>query len=166
MNKDEFIRGLEQALSGNIPPAVVQEQLRYYSDYIRTEISSGRSEEDVMAELGDPRLIARTIQDTTPGAGEGAFEEYQSGGYYESTRRSGGQDSAGQGGSAGGGGHSSVHYYDLNKWYWKLLGIVLVIGIFSLVITVVTGFLSLVIPMLPVIGLVALIMWFVRGPRR
>ncbi len=32
MNKDEFIRGLEQALSGNIPPAVVQEQQRYDSD--------------------------------------------------------------------------------------------------------------------------------------
>lgn len=158
MNKGEFLEGLRNALSGEVPPSVVQENLRYYDEYIRTEIQKGRSEADVMAELGDARLIARTIIDTTPGAGDGAFESYTgSAGRYQEERRQ--QETARDR-------RQSVHYYDLNKWYWKLLGILLAVGIFFLVVTVVGGLLSLVIPLLPVIGLLFVIMWFVRGPRR
>ena len=76
MNREEFLRGLENALSGNVPPSVVRVNLRYYDDYIRSERQKGRSESDIMDELGDPRLIARTILDTTPGAAEGEYEEY------------------------------------------------------------------------------------------
>lgn len=61
MNREEFLRGLENALSGNVPPSVVRDNLRYYDDYIRSERQKGRSESDIMDELGDPRLIARTI---------------------------------------------------------------------------------------------------------
>jgi hypothetical protein len=129
MNKTEFLQGLQSALSGNVPPETVRENLRYYSDYIRSEVQKGRSERDVMEELGDPRLIARTIMDATPGAGEGMFEEYRSFIPF-------GSAGAADGGYAGDGesqgqqgniftGNSSVHYYDLNKWYWKL-GAVLV----------------------------------------
>lgn len=158
MNRGEFLEGLRNALSGEVPPAVVQENLRYYDEYIRTEIQKGRKEADVMEELGDARLIARTIIDTTPGAGDGGYEAYNgSAGRYQEERRQQEQTS-----SRG----SGIHYYDLNKWYWKLLGILLVVGILFLVLTVVGGLLSLVIPMLPVIGLLMVIMWFVRGPRR
>ena len=75
MNKDEFIQGLREALSGEVPPAVMRENQRYYENYIRTEMEKGRTESEIMEELGSPRLIARTIIDTTPGAGEGAYEE-------------------------------------------------------------------------------------------
>lgn len=157
MNKGEFLEVLQTALSGEVPPSVIQENLRYYDEYIRTEIKNGRSEADVMGELGDARLIARTIIDTTPGAGDGAYESYngQTGQYQEERRQ---QETGDRG--------RNVHYYDLNKWYWKLLGILLVVGIFFLIVTVVGGLLSLVIPLLPVIGLLCVIMWFVRGPRR
>lgn len=158
MNKGEFLEGLRNTLSGEVPPSVVQENLRYYDDYIRTEIQKGRSETEVMEELGDARLIAKTIIDTTPGAGDGAFESYNgpAGRYQEERRQQ--ETGAGRG--------QNIHFYDLNKWYWKLLGILLVAGIFFLVIAVVGGLLSLVIPLLPAIGLVLVIMWFVRGPRR
>lgn len=164
MNREEFLQGLQKALSGQIPPSAVQENLRYYDDYIRTEVRKGRTESEVMEELGDPRLIARTIVDTTPGAGDGAFEEYRSfgagasgDGYQQYTREEEREDAAGRG---------SIRYYDLNKWYWKLLGIVLVIAVVTLVIAVIGGILTLVIPMLPAISLAVLIMWFLRGPRR
>lgn len=160
MNRGEFLQGLQKALSGQIPPTAVQENLRYYDEYIRTETGKGRTESEVMEELGDPRLIARTIVDATPGAGEGAFEEYRffgnGGGYQTYTQEDEREETAG---------HGSFRYYDLNKWYWKLLGIVLVIAVLTLVIAVVCGILTLVIPMLPAIILVMLIMWFVRGPR-
>lgn len=167
MNKTEFLQGLQSALSGNVPPETVWENLRYYSDYIRSEVQKGRSERDVMEELGDPRLIARTIMDATPGAGEGMFEEYRSFIPF-------GSAGAADGGYAGDGesqgqqgniftGNSSVHYYDLNKWYWKLGAVLVAILVVTLIITIVGGILSVLIPLLPIIFLVMLVMWFVKG---
>lgn len=178
MSKNEFIQGLEAALSGNVPPETVRENLIYYRDYIRTEQEKGRTEQDIMDELGDPRLIARTIMDTTPGAEEGAFEPYHFRGFFGEGSQSGSYSQSGgsynQDGSYSqnegyGQGNSSrghIHYYNLDKWYWKLLAVVVVVLFFMLLFTLITGFLSLVIPMLPVLGLIAVIMWFVGGRRR
>ena len=80
MNREEFLQGLRSALSSEVPPEVVRDNLQYYQEYIRTEMEKGRSEREIMDELGSPRLIARTIIDATPGAGEGAYEEYESAG--------------------------------------------------------------------------------------
>lgn len=176
MSREEFLRGLQNALSGEVPLTVVRDNLRYYDDYIRTEVQKGRAEEQVMDELGDPRLIARTIIDTTPGAGEGDFEGYRSFGSFgyggsgdEGQTFSDSQTSSGRSGENGtfrqnmG---SNIHYYDLNKWYWKLLGIVVVILIVMLVLMVIGGFLSIMIPLLPIIIAVMVVMWIVRGPNR
>lgn len=162
MNRGEFLQGLQDALSGEIPPAAVQENLRYYDNYIRREVQKGRDESGVLEELGSPRLIAKTIIETTPGAGGGNHEPYRS---YDSYQSQGPQQQYRDEGKRR---QSDIHYYYLSKWYWKLLGIILLVAVFALVITVVTGLLSLVIPLLPVIGLVILFMWFVRGfgPRR
>lgn len=61
MNRQDFLQGLEAALVDEVSPAQVQSNLRYYREYISEQISLGRPEEEVMAELGDPRLIARSI---------------------------------------------------------------------------------------------------------
>lgn len=161
MKKEEFLLGLQHALSGEVVPGVVQENLQYYRDYIQAEVQKGRSEENVLEELGDPRLIARTIIDTTPGGGDGIHETYTEGGSYQSGRGESRQKQSGQPGGSGG-----IRYYDLSKWYWKVLAVVIVVAVISLVCIVVGGLLSLVIPLLPVIGLIMLVMWFVRGPRR
>ena len=165
LNREEFLRGLENALSGNVPPSVVRDNLRYYDDYIRSERQKGRSESDIMDELGDPRLIARTILDTTPGAAEGEYEEYHPFGSFAGNEGRSRQESE-EGRAAYGQQMGNIHYYDLNKWYWKVLAVVIVVLFFTLVITIVGGILSLVIPLLPVIGIVVLIMWLVQGPRR
>ena len=64
MTRDEFLSELENALNGSVKPALVNENLRYYEEYIETEKRKGNSEAAVLEELGDPRLIARTIIDT------------------------------------------------------------------------------------------------------
>lgn len=178
MSKNEFIQGLETALSGNVPPETVRENLIYYRDYIRTELEKGRTEQDIMDELGDPRLIARTIMDTTPGAEEGAFEPYHFRGFFGEGSQAGSYSQTGgsynqdgsysQGDDYGqrSGSRGHIHYYNLDKWYWKLLAVVVVVLFLMLLFTLITGFLSLVIPMLPVLGLIAVIMWFVGGRRR
>ena len=170
MNKEDFLRGLQNALSGEVPPTVVRDNLRYYDDYIRTELQNGRDEDQIMAELGDPRLIARTIIDTTPGAGEGGFEEYRSfgnfgygGGSYSESRNNTGEQGRTDSHQTNRG---NIHYYNLNKWYWKLAGIVLLILIVMIIVMLISGFLSIVIPLLPFILIGMIIMWFLGGSQR
>lgn len=61
MSKQEFVDRLRVSLSGRISSALVEENARYYEDYINTQIRLGESEADVLEGLGDPRLIARSI---------------------------------------------------------------------------------------------------------
>ena len=61
MTKQIFIDSLRRSLSGSLDYTVVNEHVQYYSDYIDAQIRQGKSEGQVMEELGDPRLIAKTL---------------------------------------------------------------------------------------------------------
>ena len=61
MTKQDFLDGLRRSLSGGLAAEEVSEHIRYYSDYIDSKIRMGTPEEDVMASLGEPRWIAKTI---------------------------------------------------------------------------------------------------------
>lgn len=62
MNRKEFIEQLQIALSGEVPQREVMSQLDYYDRYIRQE-SIHKNEETIVAQLGSPHLIAKTIID-------------------------------------------------------------------------------------------------------
>ena len=49
---------------------VIEEQLRFYSDYISTEIAKGRAEEEVISELSAPNFLARSIIDAADAGGD------------------------------------------------------------------------------------------------
>lgn len=72
MTQIEFVTELEQALRGNVEERIIQENVRYYNDYISEQRAAGKSEEEIFASLGSPRLIAKTIIDTS---GEAARRE-------------------------------------------------------------------------------------------
>ena len=63
MVKAQFMKQLEEALNGQVPSAVVYDNIKYCNNYISNEIQKGRTESEIMEELGNPRLIARTIID-------------------------------------------------------------------------------------------------------
>ena len=65
MNKQVFLDELRQALEGNISSQSIVSNIMYYDEYFTNEIRKGRSEEEIIDELGDPRLIAKTIIDTS-----------------------------------------------------------------------------------------------------
>ena len=121
MRKTEFLQELREALDGEVSASVIQSNISYYDQYISQEAAKGRREEEVIEEIGSPRLIAKTIIDSSEGAGEtGQGGSYTSG------------DAAGSGRTASSynGGFSerddsglppNFHYIDLNKWYWKAL---------------------------------------------
>lgn len=63
MTEQEFIDILELTLRGEIPECEIQDNIQYYRNYIRSN-RTNRTEQEIIQELGDPRLIARTICDT------------------------------------------------------------------------------------------------------
>ncbi len=78
MEKTEFIERLQRALAAGISSSQVVENVRYYQDYIDSEIRKGRSEKEVMDSLGDPRLLAKSIIEANKHAGVsyGSNQEY------------------------------------------------------------------------------------------
>jgi len=137
MVKQEFLDSLRLALSGKVPGNIVTENLQYYNDYINTEIRKGRSEEEVLESLGDPRLIARTIvaankKDDEP-AGSG-YREY--GGLKQQPEE-----------------NKRIH---VPVWVWLVLGILVVVIIFSAMFSLLSMILPVLLPILVVLFLVKL----------
>lgn len=63
MTKYEFLQELEDCLRGEVSDYERTDSVNYYNSYIEDQASAGRSEEEILAELGSPRLLARSIID-------------------------------------------------------------------------------------------------------
>ncbi len=70
VTKEQFLHDLTVQLNLNVSDQIIREQLAYYDNYISGEVSKGRSESEVVEELGSPRLLAKTIIDTAEAAGD------------------------------------------------------------------------------------------------
>ena len=70
MNKNEFLQVLKGELTNSVSGEVIEEQLRFYSEYIDTEMGKGRREEEVVAELSAPNLLARSIIEAAEAGGD------------------------------------------------------------------------------------------------
>lgn len=158
MRKAEFLKELQEALAGEVSSAVIRENLNYYDQYISQETASGRGEEEVLEELGSPRLIARTIIDSSEAAG--GSPEPDSG--YGSSGESYGDD--GRSGGARGG--MDFHYIDLSKWYWKLLFFGVIILVMVVAFTVIGGIFSLLMRFAGPLILIWLVYTFIKSMRR
>ncbi|MBO5291822.1 MAG: DUF1700 domain-containing protein [Lachnospiraceae bacterium] len=92
MTKKEFLDKLRIALNGKVHYSVIQENIEYYETYISMQVRKGRMEEEVLAELGDPRLLAKTIIEAQKHGGrdmpeEGNFAEEEQEGFFSGMRR-------------------------------------------------------------------------------
>ena len=78
MDRTEFTEKLQRALAGGLDSSQVADNVRYYQEYIDSEIRKGRSESEVMEQLGDPRLLAKSIIEANKraGANYGSNREY------------------------------------------------------------------------------------------
>lgn len=142
MNKREFLEKLRQALIGRVASSVVAENVKYYEDYINVEVRKGRSEEEVLNQLGDPRLIARTIAETNGGSRSTEGGNSSSDSRYE---------------------HSSDdntsylrRQFRVPGWMVLILLLVVVVVVLSFVFSVVTALLPVLLPILGVVFLVKL----------
>lgn len=137
MTKNEFLDRLREALGNDLAAPMVQENVDYYDQYILDEVKGGKSEEDVIEELGDPWVIARTVIDAAEGMqGTGSESGYA----YES-------DGQGYGYERQGGYVKRVE--TSGRGWWKLIVMLLgIIGVLIAVVAVVGGIISLVAPIL------------------
>jgi len=116
MNRQEFLDGLYNALDGEVSEGKRQSDIIYYRDYIAEEISKGRTEEDVLSELGDPRLIARTIVDAAVAEEERHGYAYADGNNAEYAYREAAEDAAEYDSSAG---YQAYAYDDRQQEYGR-----------------------------------------------
>lgn len=130
MRDREFLEQLQEALKNDLSEQAVQENVQYYRNYIEEERAKGRTEQEILEELGDPWLIAKTLV-TSPG-GSQSYAEAESGYVQE------GQSASGQ--------KTQVHVFGLDTWWKKLILILAVVGIFMLIVSIVTGIISILLP--------------------
>ena len=71
MKRSEFLNELKEKLSFELPERMVRENVEYYDRYIKDEVKNGRSESEVLEDLGSPQLIARSVIDAATSGPDG-----------------------------------------------------------------------------------------------
>ena len=162
MSKEEFLQELREALAGDVPEAVIRDNLSYYGSYLSQEMAKGRSVDEIVEEIGEPFIVARTIIDHCEASGacggNDGYGSYQE--TYSDTRSQGGNQGYGTSGQQNP--FPNMRYIDLNKWYWKLLAIVLLFSVVSLVFQIIGGIFALLIRFSGPICMIALLVWFFK----
>lgn len=137
MDKQEFLNRLRSSLTGKLSPASLEDTMNYYEDYINIEIRKGKSEEQVLQELGDPRLIARTIVQTSgvdnaasPQRGADPWEEQEK--------------------------YTKVRHFRLPAWLVTLIVIVVLFLVFGLIFSVLSFLAPIILIIVAVLFLVKL----------
>ena len=141
MTREEFLTELRLALQGSVDQTVVNENVRYYENYIIEESHKGKTEEEVIAQLGSQRLIAKTIIDT-----KGQHV------YSQETQ----EDSNKQ--------NTSYHttHSSIRPWVYLGIGIAILVLIIFIIGSLVAFLLPIVIPVV----LIMLVIMLVSGNRR
>ena len=155
MTKQEFLEGLRERLLEEGADVLVPENLNYYDSYIEEEKQKGRTEEDVLEELGNPVLIARSIleaagyevdgiPDSDPGRYDNArtSEEEQFSQQFSEKRE-----------------HAEETFRPVTD---KILPWVILAGVLFVIVILVLGFFAILSPLLVPILIVVVIVRIVR----
>ena len=146
MTKEEFLEQLEDALVGEVPNSVIYDNKRYYERYFFSEMKQGRTEQEILEELGSPRLIARTFIDMQGDVGQ----QYRESVYYKDDVREEFENRK-----------PRLWLFDLTTWYGRalawvsgIMGLILLIWLISGIISIAV---QVAVPLLLVLGIYGLI---------
>lgn len=160
MTRQDFLEELKNALSGEVPAEVLMDSYRYYANYIEEELRNGRTEDEILEELGKPSLIARSIIAAQTGA-RVADVEYMEDGTTRNVRRKGAFDKNGK--------SNRIHkefVFEFDSWYAKLLYIAVIVLILIILLALlkigVWVLITFGIPVLIILGIIYLVMYFLR----
>lgn len=167
MTKREFLDSLRRALNGNMESAAVEDNIRFYESWFASETAKGSSEAELTAQLGDPRILARTLIDAAERAGDSYAREANETQYGGNTARSEEKNfRSGRGGFTGGSSGNRQTENEAGDESLRLPGW-LVALVLILVLTVVIGIVgTLIWAILPYLFVGLFILWVVRVSRR
>lgn len=150
MDRVEFLAILRESLEGYIPNADVEENITFYRNYFQ---EAGMPEREVIEELGDPRLIARTIIQAYK-ASKGPMADY----YEEQARSEYSQSRSWE----YGGGREAMDFGEKKEGIkrWILLGgfFLLFLLVLGVLLAVVGAIIMYLLPILVVIFVVKLLL--------
>ncbi len=153
MTRSEFLNQLKQDLSNDLDSGQVQENINYYDRYIRDEMGKGRSESEVVDELGDPWAIARNIASSVNING--------------GTQKDSGRKDTYEGNPDKG--FSRVHNFSLDTRWKQILAVVAVMVVMMVVMSLISGLFSLLAPVLGPVMIILVLAWIIQmrnGRRR
>ncbi len=159
MNRQEFIRELRRAMSGSFPAGEIDRTAAYYEDYLDMRLKKGDSEEEILRELGDPRLLAKSMK-AASGSGAGGRAAFGTG----AGSGAGGRTASGAGkdpwqadeGEASGGRRRLIR---IPLWLVWVLLLLIVLA----VVTIVFRLLAAALPIILIAaGIIALYRFFVQ----
>lgn len=146
MTKRQFMEELKSSLEGMVSPLVVQETLNYYENYINEQIRNGKMEQDVLNELGSPRLIAKSVIDA-----KGNDDGYVQSEFYEEEQEDPQEDMF----------RGSTHIFTMDSTKFKLgclLSVIIFVIIIYLLFHVLNAIMIVLGPVIIIGLIVALIM--------
>lgn len=150
MSKEDFLNILEETLSCELPENETSSNMAYYRDYIYQEMRY-KSEQDVIAQLGDPRLIARTIIETYQRNHNNVYETYQEDKYEEAPQS----------------GNNKIHSFVVTNKMVGIIALVILILVIILISWLSAMFIKIFIKyVLPILITVGLVTWVVNKIKR
>jgi len=152
MNRYEFIEKLRAALTGKTTQSVINENIRYYEEYLDAEIRKGKSEETVIAQLGDPRLLAKTIIEAGKRAGQNAYSFQTVDDVVDFTKEEAGSKTI----------HINGKTYKLPVWAAALVLVLTVVVIVTVIGAVLSVVLPIVLPLLLLVMAVQIVALLLR----
>lgn len=157
MDRGEFLSILRESMEGLIPMDEVEKNIQFYRSYFD---ESGQADREVIEELGDPRLIARTIIDAYK-ASKGPMADY----YTEQARSEYSREHSGQYGDFAnqeGGGGSGRRFAWLEKAIGWFVVLFVAIVFFVVAVAVVGVFVGYVLPVILLIVLTKILADYFR----
>lgn len=157
MDRREFTAELRREMSGGFSTAEIEDAVSYYEDYIDMQMKKGKREDEVLRELGSPRLIAKSMK----AAGGGA------GGAMGGRGGSAGSDASGRGSFFNGEPsrdedtdfNGRTHTFRIPLWLVLLIVLFVLLAVLSLVFRLLVAVLPI---LLVVIGVVTIYRYFQR----
>lgn len=143
MTKHEFLSELRSLLTEELGTSAAEENVRYYDSYIEQRKRDGVSEQDVLEQLGSPRLIAKSIIDSKEFGGNRRYDDF----VKKNESDYSGQD------------YNVEHEKKskLNYVVSKLISLVVIIGIVVVLVALIGGMITLAVNFVLPIVIVAII---------
>jgi uncharacterized membrane protein len=162
MDKMEFITILKQSLSGEVTSEIIEKNVHYYEQYINA--ATKEEEAGIINELGDPRLIAKTIIEADKAAKEkGKYQGNQT--YYSGSQTEENDSNWEQKWEESNSGFHPKMFFTNLTWKHKLIAALIFIILFVAIIVVGRLLVGLLFTFGPILILLILLAYLFRKRR-